>query len=168
MELLKKYYRTICDAIDSGDPKTLRQIFTDNSELLAAKSPRGTWLHIACLRGSLPCVKLLVEEYKADINSTLKEYGSISPLCNAARYGFSDVVSYLLDKGATMTTNTSLASTANPLFSATMGHHLDVVKVLVERGIDTTVKYKNDVDAIEFARQRQASDIVEYLAEIQI
>jgi len=58
----------------------------------------------------------------------------------------------------------------NPLFAAIYGGHLAVAQLLVERGIDTSVKYNGDsmkgMDAYEFALEGGHFGIASYLKSL--
>ena len=55
----------------------------------------------------------------------------------------------------------------NPLFGAIYGGHTAIAKLLIDSGIDTTVKYSgesmHEMDALAFAHEWGRSDIAELL-----
>lgn len=55
------------------------------------------------------------------------------------------------------------------LFSAIQGGHMEIVKLLIERGIDYRISYTsesmNDMDAEAFARKQGQTEIANYIAE---
>ena len=53
----------------------------------------------AIVLGSLELVRFLVEEKGMDVNSTKRKSG-FTPLMQAASYGYTDIVDFLLEKGA--------------------------------------------------------------------
>lgn len=57
----------------------------------------------------------------------------------------------------------------NPLFGAIYGGHIEIVRLLIDQGIDTHVKYTGksmkNMDALAFARERGQMDIAALLAE---
>jgi hypothetical protein len=59
---------------------------------------KTTPFHCACKRGYLPIVRYLVENCKVNVQSTKR--GKMSPLLIAAKHGRTDVVIYLISKGA--------------------------------------------------------------------
>lgn len=59
---------------------------------------RTTALHYACRRGYLPIIKYLVEDCKANVNAVMK--GKLTPVLLAAQHCTTDVVFYLISKGA--------------------------------------------------------------------
>ena len=58
----------------------------------------------------------------------------------------------------------------NPLFAAIYGGHFDIAKVLIEKGIDTKVKYSGscmkDMNARAFATERGETEIAQLLARV--
>jgi uncharacterized protein len=83
---------------------------------------------------------------------------------HAASHGHIEVVQYLLGQGAQLDTS---EPERNPLFSAIYGGHTAVAEVLIDHGIDTTIKYSGehmqDMDALAFAREWGRTEIVERL-----
>ncbi len=64
-----------------------------------------------------------------------------------------EIVKYLIESGAEL--DESLAKT-NPLFGAIYGGHKEVVELLVDSGIDFSIRYTGEsmknMDAYEYAR----------------
>jgi ankyrin repeat protein len=125
-------------------------------------TPFGTWLHVAASAGNIEIVKYLVS-VGADVNKC----GGIpesAPIDHAASEGHGEIVNYLLTQSAEINVSDP---EKNPLFGAIYGGHLDIVKLLVERGIDVHVKYTKGsmkgMDAVAFARERGQVDIAEFL-----
>jgi len=131
------------DFIKNGDTEQAKEILITDKRLLEFITPFGTWLHVAARAGSLDMIKFLVD---------------------AASVGEFSIVQYLYDRGAVLDVSDS---SRNPLFSAIYGGHLDIVKYLVQSGIDITVKYTGDkmkdMDAYTFAIERGQIEIAEYL-----
>src|SRR5262249_7659824 len=88
-----------------------------------------------------------------------------APLNLAASKGFIDIVLYLLNSGAEMDTS---EPQRNPLFAAIHGGHAEIVKLLLEGGIDKTVKYTGEsmrnMDARACALERGQTEIARLLA----
>ena len=78
------------------------------------------------------------------------------------------IIKYLLSCGAGLDVSDSVK---NPLFGAILKGHLDIVKILIESGIDYSVKYTGDnfqnTDALGFARLRGQTKIAEYLESVK-
>ena len=76
------------------------------------------------------------------------------------------VVRYLIESGAEL--DVSLAK-RNPLFGAIYGGHQEVVKYLVQKGIDVSIRYTGEniknMNAYEYAREFGQTEIAEYLKQ---
>jgi uncharacterized protein len=129
--------------------------------------PFGAWLHIAAKAGHVELVQRLLS-LGIDINTKGGTFGG-SAINLAAGYRQPAVVKLLLYAGAELDVT---ESARNPLFSAIQGGHLDIVKLLIERGIDHRISYTGefmkDMDALAFARERGQLSIVEYLTTMKL
>lgn len=144
--------RPILDALKSDDLEALEALIRANPEQLHFKMPTGsqTWLGYAAGHTSLATVQKLLS-LGFDVNEGSAR-DDIKPLSSACDKGRLDVARLLLDAGSVLDTATSVQ---NPLFAAIVGRSPAVVKLLLERGIDATVRYNSktmtDMDAIAFA-----------------
>ncbi|MCU7804202.1 MAG: ankyrin repeat domain-containing protein [Candidatus Thiodiazotropha sp. (ex Lucinoma borealis)] len=75
-----------------------------------------------------------------DVNAGDKRE-NVRPICSAASGGYYDVVQYLLNNGAELDVSVSVC---NPLFSAIVDRSPDIVKLLLEAGIGSGVRYNSD------------------------
>lgn len=154
--------KRIRDAIRSGDDATAQTLIASDPAQVLASTPFGTWLHVASCFGRLAIVRFLVG-VGADVNTRGGTFGG-TPLNEAAGRGHLAVVEYLLSVGGQMETR---KPEANPLFSAIYGGHSDVVRLLLARGIDPSVRYTGqrmrDMDAEAFARERGQVEIAQLL-----
>lgn len=174
-----EYNREIFDAIIKPDFELAKQLFEKNPEQFEAYTPfaGGTWLHFVAGEGSLELVKYLLEQ-GIDINEGDKrdDRKALSSACAAAKY---EVAEYLLDHGAKMDTSKSVR---NPLFACISAYtsprnrqkpkelFYDIAKLLLDRGIDSTVRYVDtwdDLDAMGFAEMWGRQDIARLIAELQ-
>lgn len=149
-------------SIKQGEVAKVTQIIEHDYELLNFMTPFGTWLHVASSEGKLEIVKKLVE-LGSDINRRGGAYDG-GALNEAASKGHLEVVKYLLSCKADMDVS---EPERNPLFGAISNGHADIARLLIQSGIDTTVKYSgssmNNVDAITFAREQGQNEIVNFL-----
>jgi len=71
-----------------------------------------------------------------------------------------------LDKGAEIDIS---APERNPLFGAILGGNVAIAKLLLDRGIDASIRYSgksmHDMSAIDFAKERGADEFVSLLGE---
>lgn len=144
----------IVTALKAGDIDQLASLFVQYPEFEQQGFIGGSsWLHYAAGHAPLNIVKFLqVKGY--DINS-VKDRDACTPLDQACVKNRYEIAEYLLDNGATMDTS---ASIRNPLFGAIVGQSPEIVQLLLERGIDATVRYTSDtmdgMDALAFALER--------------
>lgn len=156
----KQIFRAVMDAIKVGDCEGLRLVFDYEQDALEMHTPFGAWLHVAASNGHLEVVRLLVEEYKMDVN-VRNQHNGRGPLDSAASKGKYEVAKYLLDHGADPDTSESFG---NPLISAIKEGNVEIAKLLIERGIDTKVCYgDNGMGAAGYARSYGAAEIFELI-----
>lgn len=157
----------ISRAIRNSDLSFLEKVFGENPNLAQSEIPFGTWLHYAATEGKLEIVQLLVEAFHADVNARGGACDGSAMNC-AAGCGKYEVVQYLLNKGAVIDIS---EPTRNPLFGAILGGDVRIGELLIEHGIDTTVRYTGermkDMDALAFARERGATEFVELLERVR-
>ncbi|CAM4279257.1 ankyrin [Bacillus manliponensis] len=152
----------IYDLIKNGDIEQAKEIIITDKNLLDFVTPFGTWLHVAVRAGKLNMIKFLVESGMGiNINDGVPKS---APIAHAASEGEISIVEYLFDNGAILDVSDP---NRNPLFSAIYGRHINIVKYLVQNGIDITANYTGDtmkdIDAYVFAIERGQTEIAEYL-----
>lgn len=156
--------KAIRKAIKGGDLAIVAQLLGDNKERLEFISAFGPWLHVAARSGHLDIVKWLVSK-GADIDAV----GGISnarALDEATSGGHLPIVEYLVNQGAKIDTTDPVR---NPLFSAIVCGRTEIAKLLIEKGIDTKVRYTGEnmknMDALEFSRQWGRLDICKLIED---
>jgi uncharacterized protein len=155
----------ISDAMEAGDLALLARLHGEGGALFQIKPvfAGGSWLHFAASYSSPEVLNYLVG-LGFSVNE-MAAYNGDRPLMAAAGYGRPENVRYLLDHGSEMDTSKSVR---NPLFGAIIGKSLEVVRLLLERGIDATVRYRSDtmtdMDATAFALFRGEKEIARVIA----
>lgn len=151
-------------AIKQGDTEKVVALIGSDRSRLEMMTVFGSWLHVAAHHGQLEIVKRLVS-LGADVNRRGGVSGA-GPLDDAAGAGHKEIVLYLLSKGATMDVS---EPNRNPLFGAIYSGQAEIARILIENGIDTTVKYTGDsmknMDALAFAKEWGRTEIIELLQE---
>lgn len=157
-------YKAIRKAIKEGRLSEVERLIREDESRLQMDTPFGSWLHMAAAQGKLEIARWLVSHgMDANIRGRTIEG---RPLDEAAANGHVDVVRYLIDSGATLDVSESVR---NPLLAAIVGgnseSHTAVAKLLIDSGIDTTVRYPNldNMDVLEYAKEWGRIDIVKLL-----
>ena len=137
-------------------------IIKKEPKILNEITPFGSWLHIAATYGHLDIIELLIN-MGIDINKRGGVLGG-SPINIASSKGYVEMARYLLTCGAEMDVS---EPERNPLFAAIYGGHKEIVQLLLDNGIDYTVRYTGehmtDMDAYEFAVERGQLEIAELI-----
>lgn len=154
-------------AAGAGDVEMLKELLTAGASV-NERSNRG-----GSLRGLTPllraagancfeCVRVLVA-HGSDIDTVsneprvvkagLQEHGKLTPLLMAAQYGNSELIRFLLDKGASLEARDSRGLT--PLMIAVTNERQDVptIRLLLERVAVTDVKANDNQSALSWARK---------------
>ena len=150
--------------IKSGNLAELKVLFKDNQELINAETAFGTWLEVASAQGQTEIVKFFIGA-GIDVNKSAGVTNG-SPIESASFRGYLNIVKILYESGARLDVSDF---DRNPLFAAIYNKHFDVVRFLVEKGIDLSASYAigdlDSCDAYEYARQYGRTEIAEYLKE---
>lgn len=149
-------------AIKQGNVEEVTILINSNRELLNFMSPFGTWLHVAATSGNLEIVKFLVRSgLSVNIKGGTFNTGAIN---RAASEGHFEVVKHLINAGAEFDLS---EPDRNPLFAAIYGGHIEIVKLLLEKGIDSHITYSGgnmtNMDAYAFAIERGHKEIAQFL-----
>lgn len=151
--------KEILTVVESGDCKKAEELIgSDKERLNFSTSVFGTWLHVAAKRGKLDMVKYLVES-GMDINRRSGTSDSYA-INQAVTWGHIDVVKYLLSRGAKLDVSDPVR---NPLFDAITDGRSEMVRLLIDSGINIHVKYENNRDALAYAIERGQTEIADIL-----
>jgi ankyrin repeat protein len=115
-----------------------------------------TALLMASLGGHLEVVKLLV-----GAGAPLQNADGWQPIHYAAFSGSTDVLRYLLDRGANR--NALAPNAYTPLMLAVRNGHVEAVKTLLLAKVDVTQQGMNGETALDIAKRRNEPEIVELL-----
>lgn len=157
-----KFFQEVRQAIRDGDTEAVVALVGSDALKLHMDTPFGSWLHQASSFGQLRTVEALLE-LGIDPNLDSGILGG-NALNAAASNGRTAVVQHLLSSGTSMDVSDPKR---NPLFGAIYRDSLDIVKLLVESGIDIHVKYTGEsmknMDALAFAEEWGRTEIANYL-----
>ena len=161
----KNDYKIMKAAIKHGDILEISKILAERPNLINEITPFGSWLQVAATEGKYDVAKYLID-IGIDVNESSDIIGSCA-IKDAAYEGFLDIVELLYEHGAILDISTA---TKNPLLAAIPDGHFDVVKYLVEKGIDIKATYEigdiKECDAYEYARQYGQTEIANYLKSL--
>lgn len=161
-----EFFPTVRDLINNDDDEKIRSLMERSPEMLDRMTSFGTCLHLAATKGSMKVVHALIS-MGADINAKGGTFGG-GPINLAANYGQFQAVQVLLAAGAELDVT---EPERNPLFSAIQEGSLEIVKLLVEHGIDYRVSYTGEfmknMDAVAFAREQGQIEIANYLTKLK-
>lgn len=161
----KELIKEMRQAIKKNELETIKYLVDNNDGVLDIVTTFGTFLHDASTYGMYDVAKYFVES-GIDVNRKGGTRDS-SALTIAAFKGDKNIVELLYENGAHLDVSTF---ERNPVFAAIYNGHLDVVKFLVEKGIDLKAHYAigdlEKVDAYEYANQYGQTEIANYLEEI--
>ena len=150
--------KEIRSAIKLGNTERVVELIGNDIKRLHMMTPFGTWLHVASSQGKLEIVKQLIA-LGADVNQNGGVYGG-GAINEAASGGHIDIVIYLLSCGAKLDVS---EPDRNPLFGAISNGHVDIAELLIKSGIDSSVKYSGDRDALAFAREQGQTEMIRLL-----
>jgi ankyrin repeat protein len=150
--------RALVAAVQSGDVEAFAGLIALDQTSLRMMTPWGTWLHVAAEAGQVRMVDYLLAQ-GLDVNTRGGTFKG-NALHIAASSGHVEVVRKLLALGAYVDTS---EPERNPLFGAVYGGHVHVVELLLDSGIDATIKYSGrfmkNMSVVEFARERGQLEI---------
>lgn len=158
------FYKRMRKAIKEGQLNDVIALVEEDTSCFNMDTPFGTWLHMASSHGQLEIAKWLVSQ-GADLDA-IGGVGDRRPIDEAAAAGHVEIVRLLIESGAKLDASNSIR---NPLFAAIVGglsfSHTAVAKLLIDAGIDTTIRYPNlhNMDALEYAKEWGRSEIVALL-----
>jgi len=160
----KEVIKQMFQAIKKGDLDFIKELLETNEGLLYETNIWGTWLHNAASYGQYEISEYFITcGIDVNINAGLSEASALEA---AAHKGNIDIARLLLQHGAKLDVSTA---GRNPLLSAIYGGQLEMVKFLVEEGIDLTPQYEiggdSGVDAYKYSKMYGKSDIEVYLKE---
>jgi ankyrin repeat protein len=138
------------------------KILLDNKANPNAPTKGGaTPIFIPTNNGNLDLIKILIR-YGADVNYSNNEY-KLTPLRNAARNGYLEVVRFLVEKGAII--DARAADNATALIASCGRGHIECVRFLIQNGANINVKDKDGDTPLINACANGRFEVVKLLME---
>jgi len=168
MDELKIIAKNIHSAIRGGNNELAIKLLKDHRHLgiLNFKTPFGTWLHDAALHNRKNIIIYLISA-GIDIDEQGGPFGG-NALSEAVNKQNVEIIEYLLSLNIEIITSDSIK---NPLFTAIYRGNIDIVKILINHGVNYKVAYTGDyaqnLDAEAFALERGEKEIANYLHSLK-
>jgi len=154
---ISKGWKEIHHVCKDNDVVKLDNLIKGKKKLNELTSDGWSALHIACQYGSTDCVKTLITN-GVDKNLICNDWKPIEIACYN---DFEEIVEYLLDKDVDI--NKDKKTEYKLLFFAINNQNLNIVKLLVKKGIDPEVKDPYGWTALHIAARDNYCDLAEYL-----
>jgi len=158
-------------AVLGRNQEVVQLLIENGADIEAENCANSTPLFCVCDTGYLDMVKLLVDK-GAEVDSQGFQKMAWGPaiidkfanLHIAAYMGRVDIAEYLIDKGADIHARCIWGDDdLTPLHLAAGSGRVDVVKALLAKGADVNLKSKEGRTALDFARRKDHTDVVELL-----
>lgn len=144
---------------------TIARILIELGKASVYHGPENLLLFDAVINERFDTIEFLLDNGYADINQTRsRDPPYHNSLVLAAARGQTNVVTYLIGKGAALDYKTRANNTA--LGSAAMHGHFDIVQLLCSAGASTNIKNNNGETPLILAFETDHSDIVDYLLDL--
>ncbi|KAL5190075.1 Potassium channel AKT1 [Glycine soja] len=149
---------TTCFAASRNDDLLLHRLLKKGSDPNELDKNGKTTLHIAASKGNEHCVNLLLE-YGADPNS--KDMDGSVPLWEAMKGRHESVMKILIDNGADI----SLANAGHLACSAVEQNNMELLKEIIQCGVDVTQPKKNGITALHTAIAEGNTEMINFLVD---
>lgn len=130
---LKLYLKSLEKQIGQADAPGFLADCTSLTDLLnhTVEGKGKTALHFACARGDLEVVRLLVEDYKADIH--IKDSEKYPAFFTAVQHGHLELVRYFVEE-LKQPVNATVEGDITPLHLASSSNFCEIIAYLLQRG----------------------------------
>ncbi|KAL2346750.1 hypothetical protein Fmac_000750 [Flemingia macrophylla] len=145
-------------AADRNSDLLLRRLLEKGSDPNEENNDGQTALHIAASKGHIHCVTLLLE-YGADPNRRDND-GNV-PLWEAIKGRHEPVIKLLIDNGADI----SYADAGNLACTAVEQNNIELLKELIQCGVDVTQPQKNGTTALHMAALEGNAELIRFLVD---
>ena len=179
---------TFFEAIKQGNRQIVSEQLTAQPDLANAHSAEGLSAALLATYYGQPEIAELIVEHGANLNlfeaasvgqlATVKSILTAQPdlinayapdgffsLALAAFFGHADIAAYLLEQGADIHQTATNAQRINALHAASANRHLDICRMLIERGIDVNAKQEGGFTPLQAAAQNGQLELIDLLLE---
>jgi len=176
------------DAIKKGDQRTIENILKENPELAGARDPGGLSTVLAAVYYGQPAIAQLLIEMGAPLNlfeacavgridivreivqaasSTINSWApdGFQPLGLACFFGYTELVSFLLERGAEVNSPSHNLLNVQPINSAVAGQHLEITRMLLEHGADANARQGEGFTPLHGAAQNGQIEMIQLLLD---
>jgi uncharacterized protein len=150
---------------ENGQSAVLTAAYYQEPQIARLLAQRGAELNVfeACAVGESSRVKALVEQQPELINAGAPD--GFQPLGLAAFFGHTDIVEYLLNKGAEVNSPSRNAMRVMPLHSAIANRHAAIVQLLLDHGANVNAAQADDFTPLHEAAQNGMLDVTRWLLD---
>jgi uncharacterized protein len=158
----KEKINAMLEAINSSDYIKMDSLLAESQDFLDFKFVLGSWLHVAAKKNNIGVAKYLLDK-GIDINNKCGSFDA-NALNHAASHSQYEIAKFLLKNGSQMDTS---EPERNPLFGAIYVGNYPIAKLLIDNGIDISIKYTGErmknMDALVYAEERGELEIAELI-----
>ena len=174
------------EAIKQGNRQIVSDLLTSQPDLANARTPEGLSAVLLATYYSKPDIAKLIIQHGAGLNlfeaASVGELATVQsilaahpdqinayapdgffPLALAAFFGHADIVKFLLDQGANVHQAATNAQRVNALHAGSANRHLDICRMLIDKGIDVNAKQEDGFIPLQEAAQNGQLELVELL-----
>ena len=150
---------------EDGLSAVLTAAYYQEPDIATLLVQRGAELNVfeACAVGDLSRVQVWVERQPELIDAYAPD--GFQPLGLAAFFGHTDIVEFLIDKGAMVNSPSRNAMRVMPLHSAIANQRTEIVRLLLDHGADVNAAQADDFTPLHEAAQNGMLDVAQWLID---
>ena len=157
----KKGGLDIFEASVLGKLERLKSLIEQDSALVETYSPDGfTPVALAAYLGQKSVTEYLIEK-GANVNAIAKNATGFTALTGAVANNHVEISKILVKRGANV--NHRYEGGVSPLMEACLNGNLELVNFLLENGVDSSAKTKDEKSPLTFAKEKNHGKVVEAL-----
>jgi ankyrin repeat protein len=151
------------DRLGALDRYAIEQLLLDNGADVTIKGPENhNVLQVAILTGSIESIKLLLGVMKNKMDLNVPDNVGHNAFSDAVTWNRIDLLPLLFDAGSLPISDKEGIS---PLHDAAINNYAEIVKWLLNKGVDVNVVDKNGQTPLHYAAEEASSEIVKALLD---